>query len=69
LKKKLKACRRRGISRNSVAREEILKNKVEKLEDKKEFYWRQQVKVPWLKQGDKNTRFFHEHASERRRLK
>jgi hypothetical protein len=51
-----------------VAREGNLKYKLEKFEDKKELYWRQQAKVHWLKQGDKNTRFFHEHASKSKRL-
>lgn len=51
-----------------MAKEEILKYKLEKLENQKELYWRQHAKAHWLKNGDRNTKFFHEHASERRRM-
>jgi hypothetical protein len=61
-------CRRRGITQDSVAKEEILKCKLEKLENQKELYWRQRAKAHWLQHRDRNTKYFHKHASERRRV-
>lgn len=37
--KELEACTRRGINYANVAREEILKYKLDKLEDQKELHW------------------------------
>jgi hypothetical protein len=45
VKKRLEECRRRGITRDSVTQEEILKYKLEKLENQKELYWRRRAKV------------------------
>lgn len=36
--------------------------------EKKERYWEQQDRVNWLKIRDKNTSFFHNYASQRRRM-
>ena len=30
-------------------------------------YWRQRAQTHWLKNGDRNTKFYHAFASERRR--
>jgi hypothetical protein len=68
VKQKLEACRRKGITRAVVNKEEVLKYKLEKLETQKETYWRQRAKAHCLQHGDKNTKFFHQHATERRRV-
>lgn len=63
---KLKKLRSRrdvaGIHMYNNARWEFLN-----LLEKKEVYWRQRAKVFWLQNGDKNTRFFHQFASARRK--
>jgi len=67
LKKALEKCRRSDITRDSVAREEILKYRLDKLENQRELYWKQRATTHWLKHGDRNTEFFRKFASERRR--
>jgi len=66
-KKNLEACRKLEINRRNIAREEILKYKLEKLEARRELYWCQRAQTHWLKNGDRNTKFYHAFASERRR--
>lgn len=46
----------------SEARSEYLK-----LLERKEVYWKQRSKQFWLREGDQNTRFFHNLASGRKR--
>ena len=38
-----------------------------KLETQRDMYWRQRAHVNWLEKGDKNTKYFHSFASERRK--
>ncbi|XP_074337634.1 uncharacterized protein LOC141674831 [Apium graveolens] len=72
LRKKLKLCRQEmqvlrgrrdsvGVGRYGEVRWRYLK-----LLEKQETYWSQRAKQFWLKDGDKNTRFFHRYASIRK---
>jgi hypothetical protein len=50
-----------------MAREEVLRYKLERLEEQVDLYWRQRAHVRWLQQGDRNTAFFHACRRERRK--
>jgi hypothetical protein len=44
-----------------------LKSEINFLLEKEERMWRQRSRTSWLKDGDRNTRYFHGQASQRRR--
>ena len=44
-----------------------LRGEINALLDDEEIYWGQRAKAHWLKEGDRNTKFFHAQASERRK--
>jgi hypothetical protein len=63
----LERCRRGELNRDNLAKEEILRYMLEKMEEQIDIYWRQRAHVRWLEKGDQNTSFFHAACSERRR--
>jgi hypothetical protein len=67
VKKDLEKWRRMEISKQQVNREHVLRYKLEKMEHQRDMYWRQRAHVKWLEKGDRNTSFFHSHASARKK--
>jgi hypothetical protein len=51
----------------SMDRVKLLKSEINFLLEKEERMWRQRSRTSWLKDGDRNTRYFHGQASQRRR--
>jgi hypothetical protein len=67
LKKELDGWRRKGIGEEQVRKEQVIRFKFSRLEEQRETYWKQRADVHWMKNGVRNTKYFHSVASERRK--
>ena len=45
----------------------VIRKEINELLDSEEIMWQQRAKVQWLGLGDRNTKYFHTRASDRRR--
>ena len=45
----------------------LLRREVNELVVKEEVFWRQRSRISWLKEGDRNTKFYHKCASQRQK--
>uniref|UniRef100_A0A803Q8N7 Uncharacterized protein n=1 Tax=Cannabis sativa TaxID=3483 RepID=A0A803Q8N7_CANSA len=55
------------LTREDCSKLTQLQSRLDSLLYKDKIYWKQRARVRWLKAGDRNTKFFHKHASSRRK--
>jgi hypothetical protein len=55
------------ISNESEAKAKEMANLIKLLLEQDEIYWAQRSRANWLQHGDRNTSFFHNYASARRK--
>ena len=66
-KKKLHKLGEEPRSEDIIQQEAVLRREVNVLLVKEEKMWHQRSRINWLQSGDQNTKFFHTHASRRKR--
>ena len=67
LKRELERLRRGPMTEANSESQKELMVRLELMLEQEEIYWMQRAKVNWLKKGDRNTEFFHNYASKRRK--
>jgi len=67
LKRKLERWRRGPLMDESLAAQKEILLRLELLLEQEEFFWVQRARANWLKHGERNTNFFHQYASTRKR--
>jgi hypothetical protein len=72
--KKIKAAQDDLVELNNNSEKAAMMNKIlqkemelDKLLESEEMWWNQRSRVLWLQHGDKNTNFFHQKATQRRK--
>jgi len=61
--------RTRGITNDLKAQEEIVNQQLVARKRKEEILWKQKSCIRWLKEGERNTKFFHRTVIHRRHTK
>lgn len=55
-----------GRSLEMAHQEKVLAKQIEERKNQEEVLWRQKLRIQWLKEGDRNSKFFHCSMIQRR---
>jgi hypothetical protein len=67
LKRDLEQLRRGPMNDTTLAAQRDIQLQIENTLEKEEMFWVQRARANWLKQGDRNTNYFHNFASKRKK--
>ncbi|XP_073357949.1 uncharacterized protein [Aegilops tauschii subsp. strangulata] len=68
LQKKLEILRKQSVGRGPTEEEKVTVVKLREALRQEEVWMRQRSRVPWLRQGDRNTKYYQAQAAQRKRM-